>query len=70
MFFLRMSPMRMLPSMSSGRAMILGLLSFWSMMPELTVKPFRPMTRLNSVARSRTCMVFGISSMLSSSSEK
>lgn len=35
-----------------------------------TVKPFRPMTRLNSVARSRTCMVFGISSMLSSSSEK
>ena len=65
-----MSPMRMLPSMSSGRAMMLGLLSFGSMMPELTVKPFRPMTRLNSVARSRTCMVFGISSMLSSSSEK
>ena len=50
--------------------MMLGLLSFGSMMPELTVKPFRPMTRLNSVARSRTCMVFGISSMLSSSSEK
>ena len=38
--------------------------------PLLTVNPFNPITRLNKVALSLTCILFGKSSMLINSSEK
>ncbi len=58
----------MYSSSSSGTDTMLGPLSSAEMTPEHTVKPFRPMSRLNSVARSRTRMLRRQSSAPTSSS--
>ena len=68
--FLVTTPIRIVHSESSGLAMMFSPFSSASMTPEQTVKPFSPMSRLKSVALSRTMIFFGSSSELKNSSEK